>query len=591
MVSDTAWDVTVNLNIRDHIRVYTRHKGKLVNSTRETLMPSSRPLVPWAIYLAWQGAYQYIVFDLDNHTSNHATRQVDVDRQDIEHLLDQQGIDYVTCQSSANGGYHIWIASIDNIDADLVRHLALLMSRIFTTLDPTPLVNPKTGCVRPPLSPHWKKGTSHIIKGELDTLYYPTTQQEDIENLLEKLSQLNMPSPVSENQGEKKQHKDTQGLPYIPGTIRPLSQYASVLIHTPITVKTDTSRRLYQIVCSAIKNHWHYNTLVTYIESSPQLPGFTHAYTINNHGTRVERPARGVNSMRLMLARMWNKAYTYITTHTKTGNDTDFLTRKKHVTTIIDALVTWNMQRSIHGTGQASDQRVINTLSLWALKANTLTLQADSRRIALACGLSRQAVSNSLTRLRKQKIITLITPASGRIAHEYAISPYLKKLEKRGQEDGLSAYLDTSKYAPKENTLTALYDALSTTLTSWLGITSHDACTHTGLGISTGNHLATQHLSHPNITQHLNEKAHKLGCAGITAQREATYTLERVLWAWWVSEVDYLSTKVEQRQHGRRPYKAHITRIEDIIHMQYPRQQTHEPDYKKARSLVLSLSS
>lgn len=119
MVSDTAWDVTVNLNIRDHIRVYTRHKGKLVNSTRETLMPSSRPLVPWAIYLAWQGAYQYIVFDLDNHTSNHATRQVDVDRQDIEHLLDQQGIDYVTCQSSANGGYHIWIASIDNIDADL----------------------------------------------------------------------------------------------------------------------------------------------------------------------------------------------------------------------------------------------------------------------------------------------------------------------------------------------------------------------------------------------------------------------------------------------------------------------------------------
>lgn len=155
----------------------------------------------------------------------------------------------------------------------------------------------------------------------------------------------------------------------------------------------------------------------------------------------------------------------------------------------------------------------------------------------------------------------------------------------------MSAYLDTSKYAPKENTLTALYDALSTMLTSWLGITSHDACTHTGLGISTGNHLATQHLSHPNITQHLNEKAHKLGCAGITAQREATYTLERVLWAWWVSEVDYLSTKVEQRQHGRRPYKAHITRIEDIIHMQYPRQQTHEPDYKKARSLVLSLSS
>lgn len=154
--------------------------------------------------------------------------------------------------------------------------------------------------------------------------------------------------------------------------------------------------------------------------------------------------------MRLMLARMWNKAYTYITTHTKTGNDTDFLTRKKHVTTIIDALVTWNMQRSIHGTGQASDQRVINTLSLWALKANTLTLQADSRRIALACGLSRQAVSNSLTRLRKQKIITLITPASGRIAHEYAISPYLKKLEKEGKKMVCQLILTQVNTPPKK---------------------------------------------------------------------------------------------------------------------------------------------
>lgn len=152
------WALTRELSVRDTIRVYTRTAGAYTNTTRETSM-SKQPSGPWAMYLAWNNNYQYLVFDIDNHTNNPA--QADKDAAGLQELLDTHGIEYVLCSSSANGGYHIWIALLDSISAQLARDIALAARRVYPSVDPTCMLNPTTGCAPTLVSALEKRGKSN----------------------------------------------------------------------------------------------------------------------------------------------------------------------------------------------------------------------------------------------------------------------------------------------------------------------------------------------------------------------------------------------------------------------------------------------
>lgn len=582
-----AWDLTRELSVRDTIRVYTRHGGAYTNTTRETSISKKEPASPWAMYLAWDNSYQYLVFDIDNHTDN--PLQANSDLNKLQQVLDKHHIEYLVCSSSNNGGYHIWIALIDSISAQLARHLAFTASRIYPSLDPTCLLNPATGCVRPPLSPHWKKGKSCIIYGNLNTLLTPTVTEQQILTLLDTLTSVSASMPTETEQTiqtNSSNHSDSDGMPYIPGVPQPLSHTAMTALRAPVTQHTDTSVRLYQITLSAVRNHWTYNQYIDYIQSNTRAPGFTHAYTRRNaQSTRITRDTHGSNSMLQVVARMWRKAHTSIISSTTTyqGNDAAFIERSANTTRIIEEIIAWNMTRTLTGTGQATDQRVLNTISLYALQAHQLTIQADIRRVALACGISRQAASNSLRRLIAQNIISLTAPATGRQAHAYTIHP-IKNKTNTSLTTSECINLDTSEYAPTPATLTTIRHSLLSMLTNWLKITSHDACTYHGIGIKNGNKLATQHLDNPVNPTYLDQLAHQLGCAGITATREATYTLERALWAWWTQELTYLTAPAATRT-GRATVKQHDT-ISQLTQRRYPRPTAHTPNYQRAKQLL-----
>lgn len=583
------WALTRELSVRDTIRVYTRTAGAYTNTTRETSM-SKQPSGPWAMYLAWGNTYQYLVFDIDNHTNNPA--QADKDAARLRELLDAHGIEHVVCSSSANGGYHIWIALLDSISAQLARDIALAARRVYPSVDPTCMLNPATGCVRPPLSPHWKKGASRILTGDLNALLEPRVSEQQILNLLDSLTSLSQALPANTT-GEDKpagQHVDQHGLPFIPGTLRPLSPAAMSAMNTPVSPTTDTSARLYQITLAAVRAHWTYSQYTDYINAHEQLPGLMHAFTRNNHGTRIPRDNKGANSMRSVIARMWRKAYTTITNGNTqfTGSDSEFLHRSQTTTHTIENLVAWNMTRHLTGTGQATDQRVLNTLSLFALQAHRLTIQADSRRIALTCGISRQAASTSLKRLMSQGLISLTRKAEGRQAHTYTIHTTKNSTNTRLTVSQRSN-LDTSEYAPTPATLSTIRQSLLTMLTSWLQITSHDACTYQGIGIKNGNQLATQHLEKPLPASYLDKLAHRYNCVGTTAAREATYTLERALWAWWNQELSYL-TSPAATQTGRRT--THPTDSASMLTLRrYPRTSGHSPDHGTAKQLLIAAAA
>lgn len=578
------WALTRELSVRDTIRVYTRTAGAYTNTTRETSM-SKQPLDPWAMYLAWGNTYQYLVFDIDNHTNN--PEQAIKDVTGLRELLDAHGIEYVLCSSSANGGYHIWIALLDSISAQLARDIALTARRVYPSVDPTCMLNPTTGCVRPPLSPHWKKGASRILTGDLNALLEPRVSEQQILDLLDSLNSLSQALPATDTPHDKQtgQYVDQHGLPFIPGTLRPLSPAVISALNTPVSPTTDTSARLYQITLAAVRAHWTYSQYTDYIDTHEQLPGLMHAFTRNNHGTRIPRDSKGANSMRSVIARMWRKAYTTITSRSTqfTGSDSEFLHRSQTTTHTIENIVAWNMTRHLTGTGQATDQRVLNTLSLFALQAHRLTIQADSRRIALTCGISRQAASTSLKRLMSQGLISLTRKAEGRQAHTYTIHTTKNSTNTRLTVSQRSN-LDTSEYAPTPDTLTTIRHTLITMLTQWLTITSHDACTYHGIGLRQGNQLATTHLEHPVKPQYLDQLARQHHCEGTTAAREATYTLERALWAWWNQELTYLTAPLSTRT-GREP--IHETdATHQLVQRRYPRTTTHTPNYQRAKQLL-----
>ena len=583
------WALTRELSVRDTIRVYTRTGGAYTNTTRETSM-TKQPLGPWAMYLAWGNTYQYLVFDIDNHTNN--PEQTIKDAARLQELLDTHGIEYVLCSSSANGGYHIWIALLDSISAQLARDIALAAHRVYPSVDPICMLNPTTGCVRPPLSPHWKKGASRILTGDLNALLEPTVSEQQILDLLDNLNSLSQALPA-DTTGEDKpagQHVDQYGLPFIPGTLRPLSPAAISVLNTPVSPTTDTSARLYQITLAAVRAHWTYSQYTDYINAHEQLPGLIHAFTRNNHGTRIPRDSKGANSMRSVIARMWRKAYTTITNGNTqfTGSDSEFLHRSHTTIRTIENLVAWNMTRNLTGTGQATDQRVLNTLSLYALQAHRLTIQADSRRIALTCGISRQAASTSLKRLMSQGLISLTRKAEGRLAHTYTIHT-MKNSTNTRLTVSQCENLDTSEYAPTPDTLTTIRHTLITMLTQWLTITSHDACTYHGIGLKQGNQLATTHVEHPINPTYLDQLARQHHCEGTTAAREATYTLERALWAWWTQELTYL-TSPAATQTGRRT--THPTDSASMLTLRrYPRTSGHSPDHGTAKQLLIAAAA
>ncbi|TCD54107.1 hypothetical protein EJ419_05485 [Alloscardovia theropitheci] len=591
-----AWTLTHEISLRDSVRVYKRAaNGRILNDTRDTALTRVQPGTPWALYLAYQGAYQYIVFDLDHHTTDEDNSQTLVDKnlQDITRLLDETHIEYLVCHSSDNGGYHIWIACKDNINATLVRHLALLMHHAYASVDPTPLTNPATGCVRPPYSPHHTSGTSTPISGSIHTLLYPSTTESQIETLLEKVQEKadTITTPVEQptlNEGSVR--LDETGMPYLPGTLRPLSRYIMMLLRTPVTAHTDTSARLYQIILGMVKAHWTYTHTLTYITEHQETDSLIHAFTRKNtDGTRSTRPTTGINSMRLVIARMWKKAVTTIATSHRlyAGHDSEFTCRYQDTIMAIDHLYNWNMNRDITTTGQATDQRVINTLSLWCLKANRLTIQADTRRIALTCGISRQAAANSLHRLIAQHIIDLTTPAHGRIAHTYTI---IKNTANTSLEGNTRYNLDTSKYAPTTATLDTIKNILLHNLTTWLTTAAHDACTSHGIGIKPGNKLVTHTMtmSQDDRLEMLDNIADNHQCVGTVRTRAHIYELERLLWAWWHQETTHLTKKHHEKTGRKHARYAHT--LTDLLASRYPR-KGNQPDYTVARSMLLKLTA
>ena len=163
-------DLTAAMSPRPFVRVAdVLADGSIANSYSCTSpLDGIDPAVPWAVLLAdTAGCFRLLAFDFDAKPPQ-AVGAAAAHEQECSELLTRHDIPHVVCASGPGGGRHVWIALAEHAPAETVRELASLAAAAWPSLDVTPLMNPATGCVRPPGAPHRNGGRSTVLTGDVD---------------------------------------------------------------------------------------------------------------------------------------------------------------------------------------------------------------------------------------------------------------------------------------------------------------------------------------------------------------------------------------------------------------------------------------
>lgn len=555
--AEDAWLLTRAISPRDRVRVAAIDaSGEVLNQYSRTCRVDARPpAAPWAVPLASSDGFRLIAFDLDAKLGEASTI---ADTATLTELLADAGIPFVVCRSGPSGGRHVWTATSEPIDPALIGTMARLAAAVLPTLDIAPLRNSATGCVRPPGSPHRDGGRSELLSGNLDCLRHPTIRTDAIERLTQALAaRVTVGSASPDPQTLPVVRLDTLGHPYLPGTRRPLPA-ASLTALQSTAAGADASAVLNTVLLGAAASHWH---LADVAELAGTAPGLEHIRS--KRGTRGRTPRRQRERAET-LARQWRYAVQFVAQNPRrSGRDATFDTRAGHLADTVRTLQEYAdaaTGRWRHGGGP-SDRRVLDCLHLWALTAVETVVEADTRRLALACGIGRETARTALHRLAADGWISRAKEGAGVHGASWQIDP--RDVFPRDGDPG-RAQAATRPEGAGAAERTALLRQLEQRVT----LAAHDVFTGAqGLPLAAGNLYArlappgstssfsseldqalVQRLKRSGLARHTatgwtrTDPAHRdfaaqaSGVDGRLAERRRRYQAERAAWAWWQAE-------------------------------------------------------
>ena len=621
IVPGEPWAITAAMSPRPTVRVAAVDAaGTVLNEYRpgaDRKINADPPDRPWAVYLANKDRqFELLCFDLDSKGPN-GVEAAHKDAATISAFLQEAGLDTVVCQSGPTGGRHVWTALKEPVDPENVATLARLTRHLCPTLDLAPLTNPVTGCVRPPGAPHRTAGHSTILNGNINALTSPQGTQKQVTNLIETLAALiNNEKPGPTPLTGQPLPRDQHGRLYLPGTKRALPTPSTLALEADAACG-DASAVLWTILIGAASARWHYQDIAALAANSP---GMEHVRTYRDRSNRVARTR--IDSEKI-LKRQWDKAVKYVARNPRQiGEDPTFERRASEITQHIRSVqerAKASVGRWTQGGGP-TDWRVLITLSLYALQALTITVEADIRRLAITAGIGRETARTALLRLAEDGWITQTKPAHGPHGAHWKInaSPCIHNPTDtaRSQADPRPA----GAGAAERNTL-------QTKLTGILEAAAHDLFTNTpGLGPLAGNlyshttespraaedlaHHTGIRLEHVRTLLHrlavnhiitltptgwqrapLDQRtraAKELGAHGTLEKRRGRYKIERELWAWWNAEQTWMKaprkTKTQQR-----PVRGQLSLLPDETTHAYgphPRDLRGRLDWREARRII-----
>lgn len=133
------------------------------NRSRQAAWPERTPGQPFAVYLARGGRFRTVALDFDAKSDRGV--QAARDAEIAAWVLRRFGVPAVVVESGPGGGRHV-LATVtgEGLAAGEARRLVEALRRLpLPSLDPTPMLNPQTGCIRAPLSRHRLGGRSGLL--------------------------------------------------------------------------------------------------------------------------------------------------------------------------------------------------------------------------------------------------------------------------------------------------------------------------------------------------------------------------------------------------------------------------------------------
>ncbi|MCD5348431.1 helix-turn-helix domain-containing protein [Agromyces sp. S2-1-8] len=596
--SDDPWELTRHLSPRGSVRVDAEGSNDywLTHCVDE-----DAPTTPWAMNLAGaDGRYRYVCFDLDAKNGNAA-----YDASRLSYWLDELNVPHLVCISGPTGGRHVWIAVDDaGADAELVATIAHLAAQLLPSLDVNPLVNPATGCVRPPYTPHRRGGRSEP-QGDVAVLEH----QVDVDQLLELRTFLVdagasiAPAPVSLVKGMA---HDGAGHPHLVGAKRDVSARIRELINA--APDDDTSRTLAAVLVGCARARWRYTDVQAIAEHSPALE-----HARSRPGAAGARHPRTIHDSEKTLAAEWSRAVFFAAQNPPEFDveDPEFVARAIAVSRAVGACQSladtnpgrWGLDgasRAQRGAqGRPSHRAVLDAVCLYLVQAARADVEVDTRRLSADTGYGREACRLALAALTAPDVeddaesawLVRVEDAHGIHGARFRLS------ERFSTEAGEPEWAQAAmRPAPTAAPAAALRTWWINTLSSHLQALAHDVFAAPGsLGRTAGRAYAhlpeegtaepeqvqqTAGLTRPQLQRALRRlhraglatrtpagwarpepdartaAAVELGVDGFLLERAWRYDLERARWTAWCDEVTWLKRRRKPRRgsrHGRGP--------------------------------------
>ncbi len=612
-----AWELTRTVSPRPLVRVADVDAyGKAVNTyTRRGRTAGARPGAPWAVYLTDQaGAFRLLAFDFDAAKGDPAA-----DAAALRGWLEDAGLAHVLTCSGPSGGRHVWLALAEAVDAGTVDTLARLVRARLPSLDIAPLVNPVTGCVRPPGAPHRAGGSSTVLTGDLSALTVPTVTAADVARLVEVLAADYRPDPVAPLDPAAALLTDRAGRLYLPGVRRQLPA-GSVQALEVDAAAMDANRVLRRVLVGAVAARWRFADVALLVARSP---GLEHVRS-QGQGPGVPRRPRSPGESRAVLARQWDRAVRWVASHPRASNceDPTFEPRAAALAALVEAAQTRADAAAGRwaGPGGPADRRVLDALCVLSLQAVSAVVEADIRRLGLLCGIGRETARTALLRLARDGWVTRHSPADGPRAASWILN------------GALSTAIDVpgrSQADPRPpGAGSAERNRWLTVLRARLAAAAHDVFTSAGgLGHATGQlyaTLTTQPVSTSQLAYQLGHSpedtgirlgllraarlarrtskgwfvvrverrdaaALRLGVAGRLADRARRYALEREAFAWWTNERTWMDAP-RRTAASRRPGVGQLVVLDPTDTVPawpaHPRRGDGRADFAAARRVL-----
>jgi hypothetical protein len=628
----TAWELTRRVSPRDAVRAMKRDAYGHLDVNNYPLIRRVGPVeptTPWAMNLTDDAHYfRFLCFDFDGKVDGRVDAELmeqAVDQCDaLSRLLDELKIAHVVCQSSGTGGRHLWIALRTGVELALVAPIAWAGNVTYSQLDFALLLNAASGAVRPPLSPHRDGSHSTVLRGSVSSLLNPSTTMEDL-TALAALLEARKPTLI------KQESRPSGPVTALHRTHRPLTVAGAAHMAT-IGGGGDPSWTAFMCLLSAANAGWTFNDVE---HAAKSAPGMEHYRTMkSDRGGRRPRNAREAAAR---LERQWARAVKIAAIQRplpSRSTPPDLTELDAIVRDVQDIMERFRVNPGRWGSSEASSnhQTILRALMYLTLHTGKRVVAGSIRDLGPMGGLGRTTANSALPALQEAGYVELVTSSSDGNASEWRLLPRLSTPHGTVR----SHLFDNARPQPSESNnpprsaaeLFSTRAALLSQLEGQLADQRHDLFTRGGLGHLAGKlyallgrhasltvesaaralgvtsrHTATilgRLRKHKLIVSHkdgwarakrdLRDQAAKaVGVVGVMAARIECYRIDRVVWAWWQSELATMTSV--PRKRPRRPHVSSRPLFGadspgERVYPRYPRDSKRLADHRSARALV-----